>query len=285
MSLEINKWQIVYSCLSAVLTLLAYIISYFINFAETKDLAEMFFGSSMISIAIRFMSTNSQIDTSSSYPFTLLISLISFMALTFYTFIHDSLALLDDTLLVKCDMVNNTPILTSDDKIPTEVENVKFNCLDNFVAILLFIVSTLECTIFGVIIAQLTYNEEVHKTLPFILPVRFLQLLCISIYLRETRMATIWYILAMILNSATVGIFGLIKLPSSFNTEKSTLLFAVFSAILLGCFLYFGATAVHNSYMAINHSRWGSILVAILGFAIPVTFSIPVKKSLNELLK
>ena len=241
-----------------------------------KDLAEMFFGSSMISISLVFMTIDCQAYYTDKYPYSFLIALISFTVLTFFTFIKDSLALLDDTLLVKCDIVNSAPLPTQEDTQQTDDEaRRKFSLLDNFVSTLLFLISCLECASFGLTIASYGSESDLHGRLPFILPVRFLQLVCISTYLKEMRIPGLIYTLLAIINAACVLIFGSIK--QFVSLQVTDVCFGVSSALLFGCFLYFGASAIHNSRVTYSHSSFYSILCSLLGFGIPVLFRIFVK--------
>ncbi|EAX93128.1 hypothetical protein TVAG_234460 [Trichomonas vaginalis G3] len=269
--MNIQTLKIIYSCIASFATIVAYVISYFLKF-ERKDLSEIFFGSIMISDALTFMSIDSIADGTSGYPYNFLLALFAFTTLTFYSFFHDSLALLDDSLLVKCDMVNNTPMLSSEDKIQEIEETPKFNFWDNFVSIILFVLSTVECISFGETLSMYTNIYDLNHRLPYIIPVRFFQILCISTILRDTQMTDIWYIFVAILNAICVGVFGSIK--SIMSSRACDIFFAVSSSLLLGSFLYFGAIAIHNSFISLAHSRWFSIIIAIVGFLIPSIFRV-----------
>ena len=275
MGLTLWHWKIIYSSISFVLTSLSYCLSYFLEFDSKKDLAEMFFGSSMISIALVFMTIDCQAYYTDKYPYSFLIALISFTVLTFFTFIKDSLALLDDTLLVKCDIVNSAPLPTQEDTQQTEDDRRKFSLLDNFVSTLLFLISCLECASFGLTIASYGSESDLHGRLPFILPVRFLQLVCISTFLKEMRINGFIYTVLAIVNATCVLVFGSIKQFASL--QVTDICFGVSSALLVGCFLYFGASAIHNSRVTYSHSSISSILCSLIGFGIPVVFRVFVK--------
>lgn len=256
----------IYSSVTAGTTLLAYLISYFLTF-EYKDLIDMFFGTYMISDGILFMANDAIVEALVKYPFDFLLSLIVFTALTFYAFISDSLALLDDTLLVKCDMINNAPILSNDDKLPEVDENIKFNFLDNIIYVFLLGVAFLESASFAMYIAK---YEGLYKNLPFIIPVRFVRFICISYIFRDTNVSSLWYFVIAILNTIVIAVLGMLNTFMALSYCQS--IYGTTSSLLLGCFIYFGATAIHNSFISLVHSRWYSVLIGIAGFSIPSIF-------------
>ena len=275
MNISLSTLKVAYSMGSVAITAIGYFISYLLEFETTKDLAEMFFGSSMISISIVFMTVDSQAYCTDKYPYSYLISLISFTLLTFFTFIKDSVALLDDTLLFKCDIANSSTLPVQDEPVQNEEEIPKFSILDNLVSSVLFIISCVESAAFGGVIACFKTEDDMNGRLPYILAVRLIQIVCISTYLKDMNMHWAAYLVMCVINSVCPAIFGVFQ--QLLSDRATDVFFAVSSSLLLGCFLYFGATAIHNSRISFTHSSFLSILFSLIGFVLPIVFRIFMK--------
>lgn len=270
--------KIIYSFLTSIITGVAYGLVHFIDFADIKDLTEMFFGSSMISISLIELSIDTKSDVNTKFPYTDLIALATFTAITFYKFIRESFSILDETLLIKCDTPTSM-MFSKDEQTYTETEVQKFNFFDKLCTIFLFIISCIEGAAFALATAAYESADLLNHRLPLLIPIRFIMYLCVALKVKEMNISTFTYFILAAINALVICIFG--SIPQFISTKATEILFSVSASLMLGFYLYYGGSYIHDSRMMHIHSEWLSILAAFLGFILPIIFRVFVKNPSN----
>ena len=272
--MDVYLLHVIYTLVTAIFSIVGYYIAYKIETKEKKDLLQMFLGTSMISTSFIELTIANDLDNNEIYPYPALVSLVIFTILTFYSFLRESFALLDDALLVKCDIASGPPQITDDSNL-TETEIPKFNFWDHFPTFLLFISACLEGGAFGLHIASYNSTSSMNTSLLCMLPIRLIMSFCIARKIKEIHFNGILFTIISILSVSLLVIFG--SIPQFVSKDSTNTAFNVFASLLFGCFLYFGTCFIHDSRSILIHSDLMSIIYGALGFAVPVIFRIFIK--------
>ena len=272
--MDVYLLHVIYTLITAICSILGYFFAYKFETTERKDLLQMFVGASMISTSFVELTIANDLDSNEVYPYPALVSLIIFTILTFYSFLRESFALLDDALLVKCDIASGPPQITDDTNL-TETEIPKFNFWDHFPTFLLFFSVCLEGGAYGLHIASYSSTSTMNTTLLCMLPIRFVMGYCTARKLKEMHFNWIVFAFISLLSVSLLVVFG--SIPQFVSKDGTNTTFNVFASLLFGCFLYFGTCFIHDSRTILIHSEAMSIIYAAVGFAIPVIFRIFIK--------
>lgn len=226
----------------------------------------MFYGCSFVSYGITHFCTRSEFLTT-KHPYSMMISMFVFAFLSFFTFLRESLSLLDDNLLIRFDIINNTPLTSQNSQTPN-FETVSFSYGEHLTHIMHFICSCFESASFGILISIYNKPMTLNRDIIIMFIARFVQMTCISHSFSKIPLSKPVYYIFGFLNSIISPVLVILRIRMEITKAKS--LYAIISAVMMGFFLYIGASSIHNSRISIRHKPYGSALLALFGFMIPL---------------
>ena len=111
---------------------------YYFSRLINKDFIQIFIGSLMISLSIFQLLVKTKYYFYEKISYNIIISLISFIIISFYNFLRQSMSILDDTLLIKCDVANANYSNSNDKPENIISETSNFSFFDNFITFLFY---------------------------------------------------------------------------------------------------------------------------------------------------
>lgn len=209
------------------------------------------------------------------YPFSSLITVIVFAIVTLFTFIRDSISLMDESILTVYNSINSQPLSENKSENEDEKKNEKrFSILENLTYMVIFLMMIIT-SISNAFYFSSCDIDQLNKSYVIEPILKLLETYSLSkiLLLMPINDITYW-IMAFV--EAIVEPILLATLPSSFDHHFQKNFMGYSSSILLGLFFYFGAYSIHTGISLVQHYVFILAFVLLISFAIPTCLQVSV---------
>jgi hypothetical protein len=203
---------------------------------------------------------------SGSYPLASLIGICIFAFLTLFSFIRDSIALMDDSILTTGEPVGSAADSTAQ-LTDTQPELPGFIWSDHIPAVALYVVSLADAIATAIWISTLELSA-IHRRTGVVLALGFIEFAAMGRFVSAMRMPIALYCIL----SALAAIAPSILIACRFKNRGAAETAAGYVAsVLLGLYLFVGSIAVHTALAHTRRPLRVALAVLMLSFAMPAT--------------
>jgi hypothetical protein len=267
-----TTWLYVYASISLVSKLVSFLIGYLL-FPQTAiaDLIDLGVAGTLLSIAFVHVLPRAEDFVNTTYPFASLVAVIVFVAVTIFTFVRDSLALMDENILTPGDL--GSPPATArttliSDPPETESAGSRGAKLAEIVPTVFLFVSLFVDSVATDLVIAITETSSLTRIAAVQLSIRFLEFIVLAKLVKAGAAPKLLYWGLGIFISVASSV--VIAIPLEEGAHKATLqrVSGCASAVVLGLYMYFGSLALNSGLADIKHSRALIASVLIVSFAV-----------------
>ena len=267
MGLSRRDVQLICCVFSFVSKLVSFVVGPFLQRESISDVVDVTVGAGLTSISLVHILPRAEDYIAGPYPFAALVALGVFTLLTLFTFIRDSLALMDDTMLTTCDTINMHTTATTDLLDGQQVvERQEFMFGENAPTLFLCLSSAVTSVASGILLSSAKI-ETLQSQAPTHIAIQFLEFIAIARYVAMMPIRKWLYVVLGVVLSAIEP--ALMMAPIENVNWKTVVQFSGYaSSVLLGVYLFLGSIAVQGGLAGVKHNvRTGICMV--LAFAVP----------------
>ncbi|OHT01181.1 hypothetical protein TRFO_32128 [Tritrichomonas foetus] len=241
MVLQLIELKAIYFVCFFLIHIIGSYLGFKIKSEKFDDLIELFIGSFLISFSITCIIPKAELSMSGSYPYASLISLSIFTILTLYNFLHESIALMDENILMTCDVIHSPSASLNEYTPISQNDQQKFHFWDNLATIFYYVIYCIYIIIVSLYHSSLDNIEELNSIIPFILTFRLFEAFTMSKFLQKMSIKKFTLMLLSLISSILPV---LMLIPTNIKNIDNILGSAM--ALILGVYMYFGAMSIQN---------------------------------------
>jgi hypothetical protein len=207
------------------------------------------------------------------YPYELLLSLVTFMFLSLFSFIRDSVALMDDSLIVSCEPITNSPILSPETlDAPDKPPPKSLPCSDTFLIAFLYILILVDSVAMGLFLASMQFDKfQLEAAMHFC--VRAFEFFVLAWFSSGLfRAPTHWTFGAIAILGSSVAVA--IPLHDNGHGRRLQTVSGFTSGALMGAYIFLGSVAIHQGLTEAPTGPLATGTVMFLSFAVPTMIQI-----------
>jgi hypothetical protein len=207
------------------------------------------------------------------YPYELLLSLVVFMFLSLFSVVRDSVALMDDSLIVSCEPITDSPILNPDAADAPEAPppgSVPWS--EALPIAFLYVLIVLDSITVELFLAAMKADDFQRAAAMhfFVRAFEFLVLAWFSVGICQTRVHWTLGVIAVIGSSVAITI----PLHESGHQRILQTVSGFTSGALMGAYIFIGSVAIHQGLTEAPIGPFGTGAVMFLSFAVPTMIQV-----------
>lgn len=261
--------KFLYAGLCFIAKMTGYIAGMFLGRESISDLVNLAVGGGLTAISLVHLLPRAEDFISGSYPFAALVAIVVFAILTLFTFVRDSIALMDDNILATFEAVNIHTITNTDllnEQLLAKKPEIDF--LENLPTMFLYFTAILNSITCGILLASITDSGVLNKHASLHIAIGLIEFVAISRYVNLVPLPRIAYwglgVLAALIEAVIVAVpVGGISLDVMKQLSGYT------SAVIIGIYIFLGSGAIHNGLTQSKHSLAISAVIMLMSFTIP----------------
>jgi hypothetical protein len=244
---------------------LSFVLAFFLDRSGIPDLIDLCLGSIFLSISFIHLLPRASSHLSGHYPFASLVAMCVFAFLTLFSFIRDSIALMDENILTTCEPVGSAAHSTAQ-LTDTQPDLPGFIWSDHIPAVALYVVGLADATATAIWISTLEL-PEIHARTGVVLALGFIEFAAMGRFVAAIGMPIALFCIL----SALAAIGPSILIACSFKNPGGARSAAGYAAsVLLGLYLFVGSIAVYTGITQTRRSVGVTMAVLVLSFAMPI---------------
>ncbi|OHT06231.1 hypothetical protein TRFO_25788 [Tritrichomonas foetus] len=275
---SLTGYKAIYSFSFFTAHILGSFLGTFLKKKKYSTYMELFSGGFLLSLGLNHIYRVSSTNPLVKYPYASVATLVIFTFLTLFTFLRESISLMDDNILTTCEIGQNASASNSEYDAILPHQKPQFHILENLSQILYYVISLFAVISLTISISRYSI-DQLNENVPFFVIFRLFESSILSFFLFKMPLKKLYkYILIFVFSLPSFLIF----LSNTLISEKSNFpryfLKSCFS-MLLGVYFYFGATSVHRGISSLSESF--VVPFSILALSFISSFLLKIKINYN----